>query len=62
MTVLLPIVNLESNTHANNQELTADKLMSGQVSKKKKRGRKKKDLGVNNEQEINKTFLCGIKT
>lgn len=42
MTVLLPIVNLESNTHANNQELTADKLMSGQVSKKKKEGEKKK--------------------
>lgn len=51
MTVLLPIVNLESNTHANNQELTADKLMSGQVSKKKKEGEKKKDLGVNNEQD-----------
>ena len=62
MTVLLPIVNLESNTHANNQELTADKLMSGQVSKKKKKREKRKKIQELTMNKINKTFLCGIKT
>ena len=52
MKVLLPIVNLESNQHVNHKELTAGKFTSGQVSKKRSKHY--------NEQELSKTFLCGM--